>query len=299
MLTGFLNLNTMKQTDGICGEKMKRVLSLQDISCFGKCSLTLAMPVISAMGVECVPVPTALLSTHTGGLGETAFLDLTDHVMPIIEHFKRLKLHFDVVSIGYLGSKKQIDLAAEIIDLFRRDGAIALLDPVMGDGGSLYKRFDMEYVREMRSLASVADYVLPNLTEAALLADMEYAGESVGEEYLERLFETIDERFPSGFIVTGVCDRSSSIGAVFHEKNPGRNVRCAAKRHGAGFHGTGDIFAAVMAGALAKGFGLDEAINLSVDFTAAVIERTLDAKTDERHGVRFEECLDLLTKSAK
>ena len=273
---------------------MKRVLTIQDISCFGKCSLTLAIPLISAMGVECVPIPTALLSTHTGGLGEVAFLDLTDHIMPIIEHFRKLKLAFDVVYIGYLGSKEQIDIAEDIVKMYKGEGAVVLVDPVMGDGGALYRRFDLEYVEEMRALAAAADYVVPNLTEAALLADMEYLGETVDDGYLSRLLEAIKGRFSSRFVITGVCGRDASMGAVYCGNDPSELIRFGTKRREARFHGTGDAFAGVMAGALAKGFGLDDAIRLSVEFTARVIDTTVLANTDERFGLRFEECLPML-----
>jgi len=275
---------------------MNRVLSLQDISCFGKCSLTLALPLISAMGVECVPIPTALLSTHTGGLGDVEFVDLTDNIMPVAEHLKRLKINFDVIHIGYLGSAAQIDIAKKIIDIFKHEGTTVLLDPVMGDNGALYRRFDMEYVKKMRSLAAHADYVLPNLTEAALLTDVAYTGETAAEDHIGRLFETASARFPSRFIVTGVCSGDDMIGAVSRHSDPVQNISYMTKCHNASFHGTGDVFAGVMAGALAKGFKPEAAVCLSVEFTAAVIKNTILAKTDERFGVRFEDCLSLLTR---
>lgn len=276
------------------GVRMKRVLTMQDMSCFGRCSLTVAIPIISAMGVECVPLPSTILSTHTGGLGEAVITDLSEAILPTVEHFERLGIVFDVIYIGYLGSKRQIELAKQVIERLKTKETLVLIDPVMGDHGCLYRRFDMAYVGEMARLVEHADYLLPNLTEAALLAGLPFAGDLPTAAKLKELSAVIEERYAARCIITGVGDGEKTIGAASLRKDAGTDVFYVTKRHCVQFHGTGDIFASVMTGALAKGKTLQKAVEQSVDFTAAVIERTITAATDERYGVWFEDCLPML-----
>lgn len=276
---------------------LKRILSMQDISCFGKCSQTVALPIISACGAECVVLPTAVLSTHTGGLGEVHFRDLSADVGPILAHWKSIGIAFDGIYIGYLGSKALVDCAKEVIALFRTPENFVLVDPVMGDHGRLYKRFDAAYAAEMAGLAALADYCVPNLTEAALLAGEEYPGELLQPKETAALLQRLGARYSkTRFVVTGVADGERTVGAATAGK-PGRaghSVHYAAARHDGRFHGTGDIFASVLAAALARGGSLRQAVEMSVDFTADTIERTIENGTDERFGVDFEEGLGAL-----
>ena len=274
---------------------MKRVLTLQDFSCFGKCSLTVAMPVISAMGVECVAVPSAILSTHTGQLGDVTVVEIESRIDAILSHIKRLGVSFDVIYIGYLGTPGLVDIASRLISSFKTENTIVLLDPVMGDNGRLYSRFTGEYVEEIASLASLSDYVLPNLTEAALLADIEYAGEEVSGEYLERVFERLHDSYSTRFIVTGVCTGTGEIGAVFSASSNNISRIYTTKRNPSGFHGAGDLFASVLAAGLAKGLSLSDTLAKSVDFVREAIDATVAAGTDERYGLHFESCLGSLT----
>ena len=276
---------------------MNRVLSIQDMSCFGKCSLTIALPVISAMGVECVPVPTCVLSTHTGGLGKVHLTELTESVEPITDHLLLLGVNFDVIYIGYLGSISLIRAVTRLINNFKSQDPIILLDPVMGDNGSLYKRFDTEYVKEMRTLAAFADFVVPNLTELSFLTGTEYEGESVSEEYLSGLFDIIDKGFSSRFIITGICPDEASIQIISPKKGGNPPIFYTVKRRAARFHGTGDLFASIVAGGLAKGLPLNTSIRKAADFTASVIENTTAAGFDERFGLQFESCLNMLFES--
>lgn len=274
---------------------MNRVLSIQDISCFGKCSLTLALPVISAMGVECVPVPTAVLSTHTGGLGEVYFTDMSQSIGPVTDHLNRLGVTFNVIYIGYLGSIQLICAIKQLIRTFKSKDTIIMLDPVMGDNGSLYSRFDKDYVKEMQTLAAHVDYIVPNLTEVSFLTDINYTGEVVSEEKLSGIFREFNKRYSSRLIITGVRSDESSMSIVSPEKDGNPAISYTVKSSKKKFHGTGDLFAGVLAGGLAKGVSLEAAVKKAADFTAAVIENTISAGTDERFGLCFESCLSMLT----
>lgn len=277
---------------------MKRVLTLQDFSCFGKCSLTIAIPVISTMGVECVAIPSTILSTHTGNLGEVTIIELEKYVDNIITHIQSLNLTFDVIYIGYLGSKELISIAKRLVTTFKTKDNIVLVDPVMGDNGSLYSRFDKEYVKEIESLIHMSDYAVPNLTEAAYLADIEYVGETVTQEYLDTLLSELNSRYPACFIVTGVCTSKNEIGATVSrgDKYSGTYLINRSIAH---YHGTGDMFASVLAGALANGNPLNQAIAISLSFTALAIDTTIATGTDERYGLQFESCLGDLSEWSK
>ena len=153
---------------------MKRIVSIQDISCFGKCSLTVALPIISAMGIEACPVPTAVLSTHTGGFTGYTYRDLTNDIPSIADHWKSLDLKFDAVATGYLGSFEQIKIVSDFFDKFKTDDNLIIVDPVMGDKGHFYAGFTEDFALEMKKLCSKADVIVPNLTEAAQLLDEDY-----------------------------------------------------------------------------------------------------------------------------
>ena len=182
---------------------MKRIVTIQDISCVGKCSLTVALPVISATGVEAAVIPTAVLSTHTGFKGFT-FCDLTGEIAPITEHWKNENFKFDAIYTGYLGSPEQIALMADLFDTFKTDDNLIIIDPVMGDNGKLYPGFDEDFAQKMRKLCQKADVILPNMTEAAYMLGIEYVGEGYDEEYIKDVLLKLSEFGAKYSVLTGI-----------------------------------------------------------------------------------------------
>ena len=261
-----------------------RVLCINDISCVGKCSLTVSLPIISACGVTCDVLPTAVLSTHTGGFTGYTLRDLTSDIPDIIKHWKSLDLKFDFIYSGYLSDQKQIDLVYLISKEFLKEGGKFIVDPVMGDNGKLYAGFNGNFVQQMRSLCSFADFILPNVTEACLLAGVPY------EKFMQNkdgfaLVKALSKICPRP-IVTGV-QREEAIGVHYID---GEGVAaCYTTQNVDGFfHGSGDVFSSAFVGALAKGKAVDTAIMLAADFTTAAIKRTAKEVEDKRFGLNFE-----------
>ncbi|MDE6060463.1 MAG: pyridoxamine kinase [Clostridia bacterium] len=271
----------------------KRILMVQDISCLGQCSLTVALPIISACGVEACVLPSALLSTHTGGFTGYTCLDLTDEMRKIIAHFKSIGAKFDAVYTGYLADSKQMDVVRSIL----REGLsdFLIVDPVMGDNGKLYPAFDMNFVDEMRSLCREADIILPNITEASLLTGAEYR-ERYDEQYVRELMDGVLKLGVKTVVMTGVSYDESSTGiAVLSEEG---YFYYPHKRIARSSHGTGDVYASTFTGALMRGKSVNEAAVIAADYTLDCIESTVD---DPSHwyGVKFEKCLGKLVDKLK
>ena len=261
-----------------------RVLAINDISCVGKCSLTVALPVVSAGGVTCDVLPTALLSTHTGGFEGYTFRDLSDEIPAVLKHWESLGLTFDFIYSGYLGNVSQIETVREIKRRFLKRNGKFIVDPVMGDGGKLYAHFDFHFVEKMRVLCEEADFILPNVTEACLLAGENYPL-SIERLPAEKIVGIL--RSPHTCpIVTGVEEGEEN--AVYYGEANG--VSRYALPHAKGFfHGAGDVFAAAFTGCLARGKSKKKAIELAANFTTAAIFRTAKAGGDSRYGLLFEE----------
>ena len=261
-----------------------RVLAINDISCVGKCSLTVALPVVSACGVTCDVLPTALLSTHTGGFEGYTFRDLSDEIPAVLKHWESLGLTFDFIYSGYLGNVSQIETVREIKRRFLKRNGKFIVDPVMGDGGKLYAHFDFHFVEKMRVLCEEADFILPNVTEACLLAGENYPL-SIERLPAEKIVGIL--RSPHTCpIVTGVEEGEEN--AVYYGEANG--VSRYALPHAKGFfHGAGDVFAAAFTGCLARGKSKKKAIELAANFTTAAISRTAKAGGDSRYGLLFEE----------
>ena len=261
-----------------------RVLAINDISCVGKCSLTVALPVVSACGVTCDVLPTALLSTHTGGFEGYTFRDLSDEIPAVLKHWESLGLTFDFIYSGYLGNVSQIETVREIKRRFLKRNGKFIVDPVMGDGGKLYAHFDFHFVEKMRVLCEEADFILPNVTEACLLAGENYPL-SIEPLPAEKIVGIL--RSPHTCpIVTGVEEGEEN--AVYYGEANG--VSRYALPHAKGFfHGAGDVFAAAFTGCLARGKSKKKAIELAANFTTAAIFRTAKAGGDSRYGLLFEE----------
>ena len=257
-----------------------RVLAINDISCVGKCSLSVTLPILSACGITCDILPTALLSTHTGGFEGYTYLDLTDNIEGILTHWKTLGLQFDIVYSGYLSSISQIDLVAKIKREFLKKDGVFVVDPVMGDGGKLYAGFTDGYVEKMRELCKQADYILPNVTEACRLADLPYSETVCAEDLLHGLLALCAKP-----IVTGIFEAGAiSVKYVLD----GRVCHYDTAMVEGFFHGAGDVFASAFVGAIALGKTESTAIKLACDFSTASIRRTAKEVPDKRYGLNFE-----------
>lgn len=268
-------------------ERQKRVAAIHDISGIGKCSLTAAIPIISAAGHEAAAMPTAVLSTHTGDISGFTYRDLTDDLVPFARHWKSLGVSFDGIYSGYLGSVRQVDIVCNFIDEFRGKDTVVIVDPAMADGGKMYTNFDEAFAREMSLLCKKADIIVPNITEAAFLLGEEYVEPPYSKEYIEDIMRRLLELGPQMVVLTGVtfsddkigcgvCCRNGDIFYDFSENYPGT------------YYGTGDIFASALTGAYLKGKNIFESAEIALNFTCAAIKRTYEAQTDTRLGVNFE-----------
>ena len=259
-----------------------RVLAINDISCVGKCSLTVTQPIISACGVTCDVLPTAFLSTHTGGFEGYTFRDLTQDIPAILKHWETLGLRFDFICSGYLGSVEQIEMVKNIKRTFLTENGKFIVDPVMGDGGKLYAGFTESYVEKMRLLCQEADYILPNATEACYLANVPYplTKENVSI-VLTKLRQLCDKP-----IITGLTDEKG-ISVCYTDENGALKTYSHENIEGF-FHGAGDVFTSAFLGCLTQNKTEKEAICLASDFTAASILRTAREVEDKRYGLNFE-----------
>ena len=273
---------------------MKRIVSIQDVSCLGKCSLTVALPIISAMGVECSIVPTAVLSTHTMFSGFTC-KDLTDQIEPIAAHWKESGLGFDAVYTGYLASAEQIDYVCAFFDAFRQEGGMVVVDPVMADNGKLYPAFGPDFPAQMARVCAKADLILPNLTEASLLTGLPYRTEQ-DEGYIKELLQALAALGPRYVALTGVSFEPDKLGVMYYDTVTGQYGSYFTQRLPASFHGTGDIFASTCVGALTRGLPLGDALALAADYTVESIRLTLESPDANWYGVEFERAIPYLVQ---
>ncbi len=276
---------------------MKRVLTIQDISCFGKCSLTVALPLLSAMGVETVILPTAVLSTHTLFKGFTC-RDLSDQLKPITDHWQREGIAFDAVCTGYLGTEEEIDTVTGIIRKFRNEHTLIFVDPAMGDNGKLYPAFDAHYARKNADLCAVADIAVPNITEAAFLTGLPYR-ESYPAEYIREMLQALAALGTKVPILTGVSLSEGKTGAMGLDTATGEYFAYQNDRVPAAYHGTGDIFSSVLAGAFVLGMDRIEALKTAADYTALTIAETLKNPENPWYGVDFEATIPTLVDAVR
>jgi pyridoxine kinase len=272
-------------------KRQKRVAAIHDISCFGRCSLTVALPIISAAGIETSVIPTAVLSTHTGGFTGYTFKDMTDEIMPIAEHWKTVGIEFDAIYTGYVGSIDQLSILEECFDLLSSSDTQRFVDPVMADNGVLYKSFSAEFPSYMRKLAMKADVLMPNITEAVLLLDKPYIEGPYTESYIESLVEELADLGADRVVLTGVYFDEETLGTANYERSTGKLTYTMDRRIEGYYHGTGDVFGSALTAALLKEFSLEKAARIAVDFTVSSIARSKAAGTDIRFGVNFEEGL--------
>ncbi len=274
---------------------MKRVLSIQDISCLGKCSTTIALPIISAMGVETTILPTAILSTHTMFEGFTV-KDLTSELAPICEHWKKEGVRFDAIYTGYLGTVEQMDIVKKIFADFADENTIKFVDPVMADHGKLYPAFDEAYAKENAKFCGVADVIVPNLTEACFMTDTEYR-EDYDEAYVQALLHKLADLGAKIVVLTGIGLSEGANGVYGLDTTTGEYFTYQNENVGASYHGTGDVFSSVSVGALMRGLSLRDAFALAADYTVETIKVTLENPDKPWYGVDFETTIPYLVNT--
>jgi len=264
-----------------------KVLTIQDISCVGQCSLTVALPILSVCGMETCILPSAVLSTHTAGFSGYTFRDLTDDIPQICNHWKKENIKFDAIYTGYLGSTKQISYVKDILENMGTQNCVKIVDPAMADNGVLYPGFDEKFVSAMKVLCSSADILLPNITEACLLADVEYR-ESYDEAYISELLNKLSALGPKTIVLTGIAYVPDKIVIAVYESGV---ISCYEHdRISKGCHGTGDVYSSAFTGAYMKGKNVFDSAKIAAQYTVKCIENTQD---DPSHwyGVKFEPVL--------
>jgi len=272
----------------------KRLLTIQDVSCVGQCSLTVALPVISACGVETAILPSAVLSTHTGGFKHYTFCDLTPEIAKIEQSWVKEKIGFDAFYTGYV-CPAQIDPILHLMDTVANKGAVRIVDPVMADNGKLYAGFGPDFPQEMKRLCVGADCLLPNLTEAAFLVGEEPRLSGYDQAYIESLLKKLYAIGVKTVVLTGVSLEPGKLGVAVYD---GKTVRYDFNEHlKRSAHGTGDVFASVFAGAIVRGWEALDAAALAADIVCSAIQATSD---EHWYGVSFEAVIpELVTRLAK
>lgn len=278
--------------------RQKQAVSIQDISCVGRCSLTVALPILSAAGISTGIIPTAVLSTHTGGFKDYTFRDLTDDILPIAKHWTTENIAFDAIYTGYLGSFEQIEIVKEFFRLFRKENTLVYVDPAMADNGQLYYGFTPEFALKMGELCAEADVIVPNITEACFMLGEEYQAGPYTEEYINGLLDRLYEKIGAPkIILTGVMYDDKRIGATVYDAHSGERGYASTHYLPHSVHGTGDVYASAALGALMNGFSLQDAAQLAANYTVESMEETLRVNNDLRYGVNFETTIPSLLKA--
>ncbi len=283
----------LKEVNKTVMTKDKIVLTVQDISCVGQCSLTVALPIISACGIETAILPSAVLSNHTAGFKSFTFRDLTDDIPAIVTRWEEEGIAFDAIYTGYLGSEKQISLVGELFDRVAKPDCIRVVDPAMADHGVLYKGFDDAYAKRMRELCAKADILLPNITEAAMMTDMPYIAEGYDECYIREMMEKLLALGATTVVLTGVSYEADRLGVAVLSRGDAEISYYFHERLQQSSHGTGDIFASSFVGGLLRERTPLQAATIAADFTLAGMKAT---SSDPSHwyGTKFEKALPQL-----
>ena len=271
-------------------EKQKRAVAIHDISCIGKCSLTVALPVLSAAGIECSVIPTSVLSSHTGDFIGYTFRDLGADILPILDHWGTLDLHVDAIYTGYLGSTEQTRLMEIAFNRLSGPDTLIFVDPVMGDNGKLYAGFDSDFPAQMAALCRRAHVIAPNITEASFLLGEPYFPPPHTSAYIKTLIRRLSEAFAVKVALTGVQLNEDQVGAASFDPADGV-IRYCMRPHAPGrYHGTGDLFGSAFLSGLLSDLPLHEAAALAVAFVSDAIAKT-PKHHDLKYGVRFEAAL--------
>ncbi|MBQ8525721.1 MAG: pyridoxamine kinase [Clostridia bacterium] len=273
-------------------DRLKTVAAINDLSGSSRCSLTVAMPVIAAMGMQCCVLPTAILSNHTG-YDNYFFEDYTDNMQKFADNWQKQKLHFDCIYSGFLGSDKQIEIVERFISDFRSDDTKIVIDPVMGDNGRIYTTYTEKMCSKMKQLASHADVITPNITEACTLADMDYPGEFIDEVFADTLAEKISSMGARAVIITGIKNGDSISNYVY---SGGRGQMYTSLITPKYYTGTGDLFSSVLCGLVTKDRDVFEAVEFTTRYVHKVTEYSLAMNMHENEGVCFEKFMRELTE---
>lgn len=270
--------------------KEMNTLAIHDISGVGKCSLTVALPVLSACGVETAVLPTAVLSTHTGGFKDYVFVDLTDEMLPFAEHWKNENCSFSSVYTGFLGSVGQIEIVEKIIKMFRKDGFIAFVDPVMGDNGKLYPTYTDEMAEGVSRLVKSADIVMPNMTEASRILGIPYNGGPYEEAYVIDVLKRLCALGPKKAVLTGITliGDEGRLGSACYDATLDKAEFTLLERIDGYFHGTGDLFGSTVTAAVLNGMNIFEATVIATEYTWRSIVSTKEHQPDYKFGPKFE-----------
>ncbi len=275
-------------------ERQKRVLAIHDISCVGRCSLTVALPILSCAGLDTGVLPTAILSTHTGDFQGYTYRDLTEDILPITAHWKSLGLRFDALYSGFLGSYDQIDLVARLMEDFRHENTLCMVDPVMADNGRLYATYTREMAQGMHRLCRKADIITPNMTEACILLNTPYQPAGFTKQETEDMLRRLCDLGPRQAVLTGVTLGEDQLGTAAYDAATDEVSYAFEGRYPGIFHGTGDILGSALLCGLMNGKSLAESAKLAVRFTHRCIQYTLESGQERRYGVRFEAALPFL-----
>ena len=275
---------------------MKRIASIQDISCLGRCSQTVALPVVSAMGVECAILPTAVLSAHTSFPGFVC-TDLAEQLLPAARHWKAQGVHFDALYTGYLASERQVAVVLELLELLAEEDTLLFVDPAMADHGRLYAGFGEHFPARMAQVVARAQITVPNITEACLMTGMDYR-ETYDEAYIRQLLQGVAALGAEKVVLTGVSFEKDAIGFMSYDGATGCYDQYFNRREPQAYHGTGDIFSATAVSGIMRGLSLRDAFRLAVDFTLQCIQVTRTDPQAAWYGVEFERALPWLTARA-
>ena len=277
---------------------LPRMAAIHDISGLGKCSLTVALPIVSASGVECCCIPTALLSTHTGCFTDWTFRDLSDDILPIAEHWsKQEDIKFDAIYSGYLASEKQGELIEKCIDCLKGENTLVIVDPAMADNGRYYANLDEKMAACFRRLISKADVITPNITEACFITETEYNPTTHSDEFVNSLIEKLSALGPRIVAITGVCPDESHVGIVAKDNATGKTCRYMNKAREGMFHGSGDVFASSFAALLTRGADIETALRIAESFVSDCVERTEKHNVPRHYGLDFESALPQYIKN--
>lgn len=269
-----------------------RVLAVHDISCVGKCSLTVALPIISSVGIETAILPTAVLSTHTGsGFSGFTYRDLTDDIIPIVDHWSKENIFFDAMYVGYLGSERQINIIKNIICDYRKNGTLIFIDPVMGDHGRLYANFNDEYPKKMLELCRFADIVTPNITEAALMLGEEFKHGPYTKAYTDNLLYKMAENGMKKIILTGVYFDDYELGVGIYDSDNDSIEYVMSQKLPGFYDGTGDVFASSFVACVMLGKTLKTSAKTAEAFVIDSIKATTVRKNERCYGVNFESAI--------
>ncbi|CUO14299.1 MAG: pyridoxamine kinase [Sarcina ventriculi] len=271
---------------------IKRIAAIHDMSCFGKASLTTIIPILSVMGNEVCPMPTAILSTHTGGFGKPAFVDLSGFMEEAKKHWESLGVNFQCIYSGYLGNSNQVDFVIDFIRSFKKNDTLVVVDPVMGDNGKLYTGIDTKMVESMKKLIAFSDIITPNITEACFLLGKEYKEFFTNEEVEEYAIE-LSKLGIKKVIITSVVNEYNKeyINTIAYDKEERKIIKIKNKRINASYSGTGDAFTSIVIGSMMQNKSFEESVKKACDFLQKVIKNSSKLNYPKNQGIILEKFL--------